>query len=83
LLGGGADDIDEQPINSYRNAPPTQGKPAIGLIIPCVLAAIAKLWYMGIMGAALTQSPPFLADQLMQLVVIIALIIFAMTSGKR
>lgn len=83
LLGGGADDIDEQPINNFRNAPPSQAKPAMILIIPCFLAVGAKLWYMGIMGQALTQSMPFLADQVMQLVVIIALIIFALTAGKR
>ena len=53
------------------------------LIVPCFLAVFAKLWYMSLMGKTLTDSLPFLADQLMQLVVIIALIIFAMTSGKR
>ncbi|MBS2004484.1 MAG: hypothetical protein JST44_23450 [Cyanobacteria bacterium SZAS LIN-5] len=83
LLGGGADDIDEQPINNYRNSPAAQPKPAMVLIIPCVIAVLAKLWYMSIMGPTLMQSMPFLADQLMQLVVIIALIIFAVTAGKR
>lgn len=83
LLGGGADDIDEQPINNYRNSSAVQPKPAMILIIPCVIAVLAKLWYMSIMGPTLMQSMPFLADQLMQLVVIIALIIFAVTAGKR
>jgi hypothetical protein len=83
LLGGGADDNDEQPINNYRNAPVSQPKPAMILIIPGVLAVLAKLWYMMLMGKALTDSMPFLADQMMQLIVFIALIIFAMTAGKK
>ncbi len=81
-LLGSADD-DEQPINNYRNSHAEPAKPPMVLIVPCALAVFAKLWYMSLMGKALTDSLPFLADQLMQLVVIIALIIFAMTSGKR
>jgi hypothetical protein len=81
-LLGSADD-DEQPINNYRNSQAAPAKPPMVLIVPCFLAVFAKLWYMSLMGKTLTDSLPFLADQLMQLVVIIALIIFAMTSGKR
>ncbi|HEY9677917.1 MAG TPA: hypothetical protein V6C76_07900 [Drouetiella sp.] len=83
LLGAGSDDFDEQPINNFRAAPPAPPKPAMILIVPCFMAVAAKLWYMALMGAALMSSPPFLADQLMQLVVIIALIIFGMGAGKK
>lgn len=84
LSGGASDDIDDQPINNFRNnAPVASPMPAMILMFACVVAAGAKLWYMALMGKALTDSLPFLADQAMQLIVIIALIFFAAMQAKR
>ncbi|MBI2811528.1 MAG: hypothetical protein HYX67_11985 [Candidatus Melainabacteria bacterium] len=83
LLGGAADDIDEQPINNYRNSPPSSPMPAMLLMICCVVSIPAKLWYMSIMSQSMMANPGFLFEEVMQLLLLGALIFFAASAAKR
>ena len=83
LLGSASDDIDEQPINNYRNSPAPSPMPAMVLMICCIVSIPAKLWYMSIMSASMMANPGFLFEEVMQLLLLIALIFFAATAAKR
>ncbi|MBS1953075.1 MAG: hypothetical protein JST89_02755 [Cyanobacteria bacterium SZAS-4] len=83
LLGGASDDIDDQPINNYRNSPPPNPLPAMLLLICCIVSIPAKLWYMSIMSASMMANPGFLFEEVMQLLLLLALIFFAATAAKR
>ncbi|CAN5577238.1 hypothetical protein BH10CYA1_BH10CYA1_22170 [soil metagenome] len=83
LLGSVADDIDDQPINNYRNSPALSPMPAMILMICCVVSIPAKLWYMSIMSASMMANPGFLFEEVMQLLLLGALIFFAASAAKR
>lgn len=83
LLGSASDDIDDQPINNYRNSPAPNPLPAMLLLICCIVSIPAKLWYMSIMSASMMANPGFLFEEVMQLLLLIALIFFAATAAKK
>ena len=57
--------------------------PAMLLLICCIVSIPAKLWYMSIMSASMMANPGFLFEEVMQLLLLIALIFFAATAAKR